>query len=285
MCLTYRVASTLMAHERCLLVVVIAFIALCAVVKAHSEDVEEGSVEETAEAEQHPQSRAVDERKQPKHLAISTLESELDRLRRERLQPAVTELTITQQKHAMLKQNMPWFPSSAQKSALQASEEGVKRAAQVVVFVQNKEKALMARLKPLYGIVSYEFMQEQRSTISSAVAQVNKLAYDNAWYQSLFDMGRRESIKDVILMFFVQWLLNYVIMYPFAAAYYVFWALPWDIYAYSSGPTDVATGLMMWLCYAGLMVSPVAALVGGYWYIRKYHPGAFENLRDVRRRR
>lgn len=233
----------------------------------HSEGSEEITSEDADADVPSPRSNALMLSREEK---IQKMEVALDRVRREDLGPLLRELSAAQHQHNELKRSMPWFPSEADKRSLAASEQQLNRARAAVVRVQEKEMQLVNQLKPLYGLVSYEFVQEQQVTISSSIQKVNTLAYDNAWWTSLFDLSRAESLSDVIIGFFVQWLLNYVIMYPFALAYYAFWSLPWSIYAYSSSTSDLVVGALTWGFYVVLMASPLLALAGGVYAIRRY---------------
>jgi hypothetical protein len=218
----------------------------------------------------------------PREQQIARYEDARDRIRHEEVLPALRTLSHEQSRHAATKGSMPWFPSGEQKRALDASEASVNRARAVVARAQEKEMAVTARLKPLYGIVSYEFMQEQQSSISGSIKKVNQIAYDQAWYQSIWDLGRRESLTDVLVGFLVQWIASYVLMYPFAVGYYAFWALPWSLWEYSSSSADVVTGLVSYAIWLTLMASPLIVLGVGIWYLRTYKAEAFARFAEQR---
>ena len=218
----------------------------------------------------------------PREQQIAHYEDERERIRAEEVMPALRTLSHEQARHSATKSSMPWFPSSEQKRALQASESAVDRARAVVAKAEEKEMAVTRRLKPLYGIVSYEFMQEQQTSISGSIKKVNQVAYDQAWYQSLWDLGRRDSLTEVLVGFLVQWLATYVLLYPFALAYYAFWALPWSLWEYSSSAADLATGLVSYAIWVVLMASPLIVLGGGIWYLRTYKAEAFARFAEQR---
>uniref|UniRef100_A0A7S1QVU5 Uncharacterized protein n=1 Tax=Neobodo designis TaxID=312471 RepID=A0A7S1QVU5_NEODS len=247
---------------------------------AYAVEDDDGSQEEFTIEDPGVASRAV--ATLPREQQIARYEDERERIRQEEVLPALRTLSHEQARHAQTKSSMPWFPSAEQKRALQASEGAVNRARAVVARAEEKEMAVTRRLKPLYGIVSYEFMQEQQTSISGSIKTVNQIAYDQAWYQSLWDLGRRDSLTEVLVGFLVQWIASYVLLYPFALAYYAFWALPWSLWEYASSATDVATGLVSYVIWVTLMASPLLVLGGGIWYLRTYKAEAFARFAEQR---
>jgi hypothetical protein len=215
---------------------------------------------------------------------IAVYHGDLERLRRADLEPALTNWMAKRQRYVTAKGNQPWLPSASQKEMLNGIHREMRGAEGALARVQKEETALVARLKPLYGLVSAEFVAEQRHSIASSLKKVNDIAYNQAWYESLFTMGSRESLQDVIVGFFVKWLMSYVIMYPFAVGYYALWVLPWSIWEYASGASDVATGAFMYLMWVGFMMLPV---LGFYVCVRlfaKYGAPYLARQAEARRR-
>lgn len=202
---------------------------------------------------------------------IIAIEDELDEVRRRRGHPAAERVARLAAAAANAKKAGGWFPSAEETSRMHTIDQELGSASRALAAVQADEAALTARLKPLYGIVSSQFVHEQQQTIQQSLAKVNDMAYNQAWWSSLFGSGRREGLGDLIMQFFVQWIASYVVMYPFAWAYYTFWSAPWSIYAYSGGWTDVLTAIAAWVAASLLMALPMVALLGGgYWMVRNY---------------
>ncbi|KEG15242.1 hypothetical protein DQ04_00131010 [Trypanosoma grayi] len=177
------------------------------------------------------------------------------------------------------------FTKEEDKDLIKNLDEEHKRNMAELAVLKRQEELMLAKIKPLYGIVSRHFVQEQRDSIANAVSQVQQLSYDNAWYTSLFNVGDAETFTDLIVGFLLEWLVGYVLMYPFAALYYTFWTAPWSIYAYSSGTSDVVVGLLAWCASVTIMLLPLLALVGGFVYIqRKYGDRVLEALHTARER-
>ena len=216
---------------------------------------------------------------------IAYYEVELNQAREQETGPAMQEMLQRQRDVAAVRGNQGWFTNAAEKESLRVAEERLRAAQMQVERAKSREVAVLKKLKPLYGLVSQEFFHEQRDSISGSLKKVNELAYNQAWYSSLFEMGRRESLTDVIVGFFMQWLMSYVIMYPFAVLYYAVWVLPWSIYDYSSTYGDVFTGSLMFAGWLLVMCLPLIALfVGGRYLVKHYGPYMAKMAEENRRR-
>ena len=217
---------------------------------------------------------------------IDYWQGELDHVRRDEVGPALDELARRQAAVNAIRGGSGWFPTAAEKARLSAAEAALRAAQMQLDRAQSREVAVVRQLKPLWGLVSYEFVHEQRSSISGSLKKVNELSYNQAWWSSMFDLGRRESFTDVIVGFFFQWFVSYVLMYPFAVLYYALWVLPWSIWEYSSSATDVVTGAVLFVGWVGVMLLPIAALVVGATYIgRHYGPYLARMAEENQRRR
>lgn len=215
---------------------------------------------------------------------VAMLEMELSDLRDGRMREALDRAHRTEQLLRKAKSDAGWFASSQEKERVQRLDAEFERNMMAVAAVQNEEKALQTQLKPLYGIVSFPFYAEQRNTIKSCISKVQEMSYNNAWYSGLFNAHRAESITDIFIQFFIEWLVGYVIMYPFAVLYYALWAAPWSIYEYSSGATDVVVGAVAWATSVVAMLLPLLALAGGAWLIFvKYGDQIAQHMRERQR--
>ncbi len=198
------------------------------------------------------------------------LEHDRDILVRERLNPALDRLASASSRVNQIRSSQSWFPSSSEKAALSAAQSATDQARLQLVLVQEEEKALVAKLKPMYGLVSAEFFMEQRGAIRESLQTVSKIAYDNAWWHSLFNLGRAESLGDVILEFVLQYAIVYAFAYPFAFAYFALWFAPTTIYSYTESWADVPSALVMWAAWTFVMALPGIALYFGIKFLLKY---------------
>ncbi|CCW67468.1 unnamed protein product [Phytomonas sp. Hart1] len=144
---------------------------------------------------------------------------------------------------------------------------------------------MLSKLKPLYGVLSTQFVHEQKESIAHAISTVQKISYDNAWYGSLFRVGEAESLTDLIMGFLVEWLMGYIILYPFAALYYAVWVAPWSVYAYCSGFSGILPALLAYVIAVMIMFSPLLILMGGVYLIYSKHLRGMPNLSTRARRR
>ncbi|PWV12969.1 hypothetical protein C3747_47g127 [Trypanosoma cruzi] len=213
-------------------------------------------------------------------------EKEIDRLRNGELAKAYQTLYTTQMALNEAKRHSGWlFTSKDVQARIKVLDAEYEKNMAAVVVLKREEEMMLAKLKPLHGIVSRRFAQEQRNAIVDAVNLVQQASYDQAWYGSLFDIGDAETLTDIIVGFLLRWLIGYVLLYPFAAIYYALWTAPRNIYAYSSGTSDIPVGVVAWCVSVSVMLLPVMALVGGFWYIRRhYGDRVTEALRAARER-
>ena len=221
----------------------------------------------------------VNDKQLTKQQRIDMIEDEVDRVVEEEVRPALDGLLRLQMQHQQIKRNMPWFPSAEEKQRLAAVEAETQRATMALQRAQSHELVLRKSLKPLYGLVSYQFMKEQRENIVHSVKKVNDMAYNQAWYSSLFNSHRAESLTDVVVGFFMQWLVAYAFMYPFAWLYYALWSAPRSILEYSSSVTDFGTGVMMWAGWVTVMSLPMIIIGALIYYIARTNPALANRMR------
>lgn len=219
----------------------------------------------------------------PKADQIAFYEAEVDWIRQHEVEPALRQLSQSTAAYDQAKKAGGWFPNAQQKETIAIMEDEYRRAARQLERVKSRELQTLKKIKPLYGIVSYQWMQEQRASIRNSLKTVNEMAYNQAWWSSLFN-SRAESLTDLIVQFFVSWLISYVILYPFAAIYYLLWESPWSIFDYSSSWTDVFVGVAAWLGTAIAMLLPLAALVVGIYAVAKLYGPQLEARAEARRR-
>ncbi|RNF09237.1 hypothetical protein TraAM80_02280 [Trypanosoma rangeli] len=199
-------------------------------------------------------------------------EQEIDRLRSGEMAKAYQALYSSQLALKEAKQRGGWlFTSADDKARIKMLDAEYEKNMAALTALKREEEGMLAKVKPLYGIISRRFAQEQRHAILDAVKDVQQMSYVQAWYNSLLDLGEAGTLTDVIVGFFWQWLVGYVFFYHFAAIYYALWTAPWNIYAYSSGPSDVLVGIVAWCVCVTIMLLPVLALVAGFFYIRRYY--------------
>ncbi len=208
--------------------------------------------------------------KKSRDAVMFEIEQEREALRATKLNPALDEVARANSRVSQIRSSQGWFPSSSEKAALSAAEQAANEARMRLVAVQQREQALVAKLKPLYGLVSQEFFQEQRGAIRESLQQVSKIAYDNAWWSSIFNLGRAESITDVLLEFALQYAVVYALAYPFAFLYFVLWFAPTTIWAYTESVWDLPSALVMWVGWSLVMALPGIALYYGVKLLLRY---------------
>ncbi len=198
------------------------------------------------------------------------LELERESLRRSELNPLVDEVVRAQQRAAALRSSMGWFPSADQKASLEAAESMAKDANNRLAVVQRKEQALVRQIKPMLGVVSAEFFSEARTNVGQSFKTVSSIAYNQAWWESIFNLGRAESISDVLVDFVAKYAMIFLILYPFVAIYLIAWSLPWQISEYCADVYDVPTAIAMWLACTVIVSLPAVGLYFGAKLAIKY---------------
>lgn len=209
---------------------------------------------------------------------IYQLTNQIAELREFELAPAFQRYAAEVERDRAFQKSQPWFPSASEKDAAAASTARVDEAKRALEVVVSKETALVKARKPLYGIVSREFMDEQRLSMGSSLREVNRMAKEQVFYGAFFDGGRAESLSELIVMLVMRYVMTYLLCYPFAVGYYAFFVLPTSLYEYSSGTTDVFTAAVAYVLLVALMLTPIACLVGGVWYFRVRHRERWEGI-------
>ncbi|KAL7706946.1 hypothetical protein N2W54_000521 [Lotmaria passim] len=217
---------------------------------------------------------------------IRFLEKEVYTLRKGEMQQALSNLY---QKQAALesarKREGFFYTKPEDKATIRMLDEDFRRSLVEVNQLKNEERLILAKLKPLYGVMSLQFAEEQRQTISDSIKFVQSASYDNAWYSSLFSLGEAESISDVIVGFLGQWLVGFVLLYPFAVLYYALWAAPSSVYAYTSGIADLVPAVVAYAVSVLVMCLPIIVLCVGFYVVwRNYIPKLEAAARRARAR-
>lgn len=224
--------------------------------------------------------------KRSKNDQIQFWEREVRALQQGEMQRAYSKLY---QKQAALdaarKKEGFFYTRQEDKATIRLLDEDFRRALIEVSQLKEQERLMMTKLKPLYGVMSLHFAQEQKHTISDSIKYVQTASYDNAWYSSLFNLGEAESITDVVVGFLGQWLVGFVVMYPFAVLYYALWAAPRSVYAYMGGAADLVPAIVAYAVSVLVMCLPIIALgVALYGVWRVYKPRLQEAARRAQAR-
>lgn len=215
-----------------------------------------------------------------REMEIKFWESEIKALREGELQKAVNELTKAGIALESAKKRGGFFPNAEAKKAVKVLDEEYHSRLRALANVRREEESMLANLKPLYGVLSLPFAQDQRDQISKSITYVKDVTYQSAMWDSLFDLSNAESFTDIIMGFFMRWLTSFVIVYPFAILHYALWALPWSIYAYSSGIDSFIPGIVVYVLSVGVISLPFITLVGGFFLVLKYKKAQFHPHRD-----
>lgn len=213
-------------------------------------------------------------------------EQEIQSLRRDELSDAVGKLYTAQATLEGAKRKEGFFYTRPEdKATIRHLDENYQRALVEVQTIREQERMMLAKLKPLYGLLSTQFAQEQKTTISECLSVVQEMSYNNAWWSSLFNIGDAESLTDIIVGFLARWLVGHIILYPFAVLYYAVWAAPWSVYAYCSGAGDLIPAVVVYVISVTVMCLPLVALVGGLYVIAKKYGHSIEEALEGARRR
>ncbi|KAK7197649.1 hypothetical protein NESM_000716400 [Novymonas esmeraldas] len=179
-----------------------------------------------------------------------------------------------------------FYTNEKDRATIRLLDEDYRRTLVEVNALKEQERLIVAKLKPLYGVVSVHFAQEQKTTISNSIKTVQSLSYDNAWFSSLTRLGEAETFTDVIVGFVGSWVLGFLFLYPFALLYYALWAAPWSVYEYSAGVTDLVPGIAAYVVCVGVMCLPLLCLgFSGYLLLRHYGPRLMEAQQQRRQAR
>lgn len=217
---------------------------------------------------------------------INFWQREIRLLRERQLDKARTRLYTAQAALAHARRREGFiYTSREDRAVIKSLDEDFQRALVEFQSLRNEENMMLAKLKPLYGVLSTQFAQEQKAAIGNSIATVQKMSYDNAWYSTLFNIGDAESLTDLIVTFLIQWVVGYVLMYPFAILYYALWVAPRSVYEYCTGLGDLGPALVAYCVSVFVMCLPLMALVCGLYLILKRYRDVIENsLRGSRRR-
>jgi hypothetical protein len=214
-------------------------------------------------------------------------EKEIKTLRQGEMQRALQKLYQKQAALTAAEAKQGFFYTKPEdKATIRLLDEDYRRSLIEVEQLKEQEQLMLAKLKPLYGVVSIQFAQEQKQTISDSIKLVQKVSYDNAWYSSLFSLREAESISDIIVGFIGQWLIGFIFMYPFAVLYYALWAAPWSVYAYTSGVADIVPAVVAYAVSVLVMCLPFIVLGAAFycvWVV--YKPQLQEAARRAQERR
>lgn len=205
-----------------------------------------------------------------REMEIQFWEQEIKALREGELQNAINELTKSGIALESAKKRGGFFPNAEARKAINVLDEEYKSRLHALANVRKEEESMLVNLKPLYGVLSLPFAQDQKEQISKSITYVKDVTYQSALWDSLFDLGNAENFSDIIIGFFVRWVTSFIIVYPFAILHYALWALPWSVYAYSSGIASFIPGVVVYVLSMCVISLPFVALVGGLYLVAKY---------------
>ncbi|KAG8349063.1 hypothetical protein ERJ75_001431000 [Trypanosoma vivax] len=197
-------------------------------------------------------------------------ENELEKMRTGNLAKARHQANTALLNLDAAKQQRSWFfPSKDEEARIKVLEEEYNRLLNELAILQKQETMMLAKVKPLYGIVSRRFAKEQSEAIVGILSKMRHISFEQVQYRAIFNIDKAESVTDFIITLALEWLFSYIIMYPFAALYYALWAAPMSIYAYSSGPSDIIIGILAWVAAVVVMVLPLLFFCGAALLIHK----------------
>lgn len=207
-------------------------------------------------------------------------ENEIKALREGELMPAMNELAKSGAALQNAKKNGGFFPNAETRKVIKVLDEEYNSRLRALAKVRAEEESMLANLKPLYGVLSIPFAQDQKDQIAKSITYVKDVTYQSALWDSIFDLGNTESFSDIIINFFVRWVTTFMLVYPFAILYYALWVLPWSIYAYSSGILSFIPGVVVYFLSVFAISLPFIALAGGLFLVAKNQKRNFHSHRD-----
>ncbi|KAG5490536.1 hypothetical protein JKF63_00656 [Porcisia hertigi] len=210
--------------------------------------------------------------KRDKQEQIQFWEREVNTLRQGEITKAYNKLYQAQAALESARKKEGFFYTRPKdKATIRLLDEDYRRALVEVDTLKEQERLMVAKLKPLYGVASLHFVQDQKRTISESIKAVQSLSYDNAWYSSLFSLGEVESFSDIIVGFIGNWVMGFVLLYPFAVLYYALWAAPWSVFEYTSGIADLIPGIVAYTACVVVMCLPLIVLALTIYLIARYY--------------
>ena len=195
---------------------------------------------------------------------IMELENALERLQDKEVFPSVDAVQRSRTRLSAIESSIGWFPSASEKDRRAAAREELRVAEYSLARVERKALDLRSRLKPLYGVWSPEFYHEHKASLKKTFEVVHDASYNSAWWSSVFSR-RAESFTEAIMGFLLEWLMSYLVLYPFAGAYFLAWVTPTTIWAYSSSFSDIFTGAAVWFMSLTAFLLPLGLLLGGLY--------------------
>lgn len=194
---------------------------------------------------------------------IEFWEGEVAALRSGALHRALLDVEAKATRLQKVKSNSGFFPDATTRATLRTLDEEYQSSMKALARVKEQEEAMLAKIKPLYGMLSLQFAQEQKDQMAASITFVKDQAFNQALFESIFSLGDADSFGEVIAGFFGRWAAVFVLLYPFAIFYYAAWALPWSLYSYSSGIGSFFTALPVYAVSVFVFALPLLVLVVG----------------------
>lgn len=215
---------------------------------------------------------------------ITFWEREVAQLRDSELREAIDEVDRTSTRLQNVKKNSGFFPDQKTRATLKSLDEDYQRSLKALATVRKQEEAMLAKLKPLYGVLSLQFAQEQKDQMASSITYVKDSAFNSALFDTVTSIGEAESFSDLIGNFVASWVGSFLLLYPLAVLFYAFWSLPWSIYAYSSGALSVFAALPAYVVSLLVFSSPLIVLAIGMVLVVKKNMASAKMREGLRHR-
>ena len=201
---------------------------------------------------------------------IATLEVEANEAQRA-AEPALAKLSQLRAEQRRV-DNGIIFSSAAAKAMQPAVDAAERDAAEMV----REVAVIRAKIKPLYGVVSVQHLDEHRRAIADSFEDAVELGQRNVWIDAIFSRGDRDgSLQGLLMQMMMSFLVGLLWGYVIGFIRFVLTS-PFTIYAYCSSVLDLPSALAMWAVGIVLFLLPLLALVASCVLVGRYAP------RDVR---
>eukprot|EP01059_Diplonema_ambulator_P002126 TRINITY_DN11766_c0_g1_i1.p1 TRINITY_DN11766_c0_g1~~TRINITY_DN11766_c0_g1_i1.p1 ORF type:complete len:250 (+),score=52.86 TRINITY_DN11766_c0_g1_i1:85-834(+) len=124
---------------------------------------------------------------------------------------------------------------------------------------QREVDILRAQIKPLYGVISVQHLQEHRETIYESFQYSVELGKNQLWWDLILGHDNSDSLEGVLLRMLTSFLAGVSIGYVIGLIKFILTA-PFTIVQYCSSIIDVPAALFMWAFGVFLFLLPLIGL-------------------------
>eukprot|EP01061_Rhynchopus_euleeides_P043977 TRINITY_DN7689_c1_g1_i1.p1 TRINITY_DN7689_c1_g1~~TRINITY_DN7689_c1_g1_i1.p1 ORF type:complete len:287 (+),score=94.25 TRINITY_DN7689_c1_g1_i1:95-862(+) len=149
-----------------------------------------------------------------------------------------------------------WF---FQGTAAKAMQPAIDRAERDYAANMREVDILRASVKPLYGVVSVQHLQEHREYIYQSFEQAIETGKSNMWWDAILGRGGRDdSLEELLMRLAFSFLTGLSFGYVIGLIKFVLTS-PFTIAQYCSSVLDIPAALGMWVIGIILFLLPLVA--------------------------